>query len=45
MNGERVLSVDYESVGIKGFDFIEPDDIKTIITKEKIETMKYKVGD
>ena len=45
VNGEKVLSVDWESVGIKGFDFINPDDIKTIITKEQIETMKYKVGD
>jgi hypothetical protein len=53
VNGKEILRInDYGDFKRADFnldyddgDAVYNDDIKTIITKEQIETMKYKVGD
>lgn len=41
VNGEKVISVDWGSIGFKGFDFINPEDIKSIVTKEQFSSVEY----
>lgn len=43
VNGEKVLSADWGGVGIANFKFIEPEDIKSIITKEQIKQIEYRI--
>ena len=43
VNGEKVLSVDWGGVGIANFKFIEPEDIKSIITKEQIKQIEFRI--
>ena len=47
VNGKRVTSIDIEKrkIYVEEMYYFNKKDIKSIVTKEQFESMKYKVGD
>lgn len=43
INGKKIIDISWGIIQTKGFECIEPKDIKTIVTKEQFNNIEYKV--
>lgn len=43
VNGEKALNVDWGGIRVKDYEYIQPEEIETVLTKEMMKSISYKV--